>query len=126
MSQAPLRFDGPAYEPEKDDARLSDQHRRIKALMLDGQWRTIREIARKTADPEASVSAQLRHLRKPRFGGYTVERRQRGERKSGLYEYRLLPPGTGSISEKKRPRSYFDLLSEIAILKAKLAELEAQ
>lgn len=40
-------------------------------------------------DPAASVSAQLRHLRKPRFGGFVVEKRPRGDRERGLWEYRL-------------------------------------
>ena len=40
-------------------------------------------------DPEASASAQLRHLRKPRFGSHTVEKRNRGAREFGLWEYRL-------------------------------------
>ena len=31
-----------------------------------GDWRTLRSIADCTGDPEASVSAQLRHLRKDR------------------------------------------------------------
>jgi len=83
-------FNGPDYSPEFDDERLTAQHIRIRTLMLDGEWRALFEIARATSDPEASVSAQLRHLRKQRFGAYVVEKRTRGERKSGLYEYRLL------------------------------------
>jgi len=83
-------FDGPEYRPE-DHGRLSKQHDRIKDLMLDGEWRTLEEIAQATGDPASSVSAQLRHLRKPRFGGYTVERRARGQRDHGLFEYRVMP-----------------------------------
>lgn len=59
--------------------------------MSDRKWRTLNEIATLTDDPPASVSAQLRHLRKPRFGSYRVERR-RSFIDSGLYEYRVLPP----------------------------------
>jgi len=55
--------------------------------MKDGTWRTLAEISETTGDPPASVSAQLRHLRKPRFGGYTVDRRHMG---GGLYQYRLV------------------------------------
>jgi hypothetical protein len=54
--------------------------------MKDGQWRTLEQIADMTGDPTPSVSAQLRHLRKPRFGSHTVDRRHVG---GGLYEYRL-------------------------------------
>lgn len=87
-----MRFDGPEYAPELDRPRLSDQHVRIRELMLDGQWRTIQEIAQRTGDPQASVSAQLRHLRKERFGAFVVDRRKRGDRKRGLFEYCVRPP----------------------------------
>jgi len=80
-------FDGPAYEPTLDCERLSKQHERLKALMLDGKWRTLGRIADEIHAPESSVSAQLRHLRKPRFGSYTVERRRV---EGGLWEYRVL------------------------------------
>jgi hypothetical protein len=57
--------------------------------MRDARWRTLEEIAQMTGDPAASISAQLRHLRKPRFGGYTVNRRVRGDRARGLFEYQV-------------------------------------
>lgn len=85
------RFDGADYVPERDDPRLTSQLGRIKSLMLDGEWRTLATIESITGDPPASISAQLRHLRKPRFGAYNVERRHLG---GGLYEYRVLEPRT--------------------------------
>lgn len=84
-----MRFDGPDYDKAKDNARLSGQILRIFELMKDGRWRTLSEIEAETGDPAASVSAQLRHLRKPRFGSHTVEKRSRGERERGLFEYKL-------------------------------------
>ena len=83
------RFDGSDYIPEKDDVRLTKQHDRIKMAMLDGVWRTLEEISKITNDPQASISAQLRHLRKPRFGAWDIQKRSRGKRESGLFEYRL-------------------------------------
>ena len=80
---------GPAYDEERDGARLARQHEVIRDLMLDGEWRTLAYIASRTGFPEASVSAQLRHLRKPRFGSYRVDKRHVG---GGLYEYQLLSP----------------------------------
>ena len=59
---------------------------RVFELMKDGRPRSLRVIARQTGDPEASVSAQLRHLRKPRFGSYKVDKRPEG---GGLYYYRV-------------------------------------
>lgn len=82
-------FDGPEYEKTNDKARLTGQIRRIFNCMKDGLWRTLSEIEVKTMDPPASISAQLRHLRKDRFGGHTVEKRRRGDRKQGLFEYQL-------------------------------------
>jgi hypothetical protein len=82
-------FNGPTYDEGFDRARLARQHERIRDLMIDGVWRTLDEIADITGDPAASISAQLRHLRKPRFGGWTVEKRSRMDRARGLYEYRL-------------------------------------
>jgi hypothetical protein len=74
----------------------------IRDLMLDasarGAWLTLTEIAEPTEFGEASISAQLRHLRKARHGRYRVEKRRRlaGEtesgRETGLWEYQVLPP----------------------------------
>lgn len=87
-----MRFNGAVYDPAHDDERLKKQLGRIYSCMIDGKWRTLGEISARTGDPEASVSAQLRHLRKPRFGAYVVDRRSRGERDAGLFEYQLSKP----------------------------------
>lgn len=92
-----MRFNGSDYDPRFDDPRLGTQYHRIFALMIDGKWRTLFEISELTGDPPASVSAQLRHMRKKRFGSYVVQKQIRGERENGLYEYRLLRPGTDGI-----------------------------
>jgi hypothetical protein len=85
--QAPPRFNGPDLTTA-DHARLAGQMARVFELMQDGGWRTLREIADATGDPESSISAQLRHLRKPRFGSHKVERKHEG---GGLHHYRLIP-----------------------------------
>jgi DNA adenine methylase len=87
-----VRFNGSDYQPAIDNPRLSRQHVRIRDLMLDGVWRTLDEIAAITQDPQASISAQLRHLRKERFGEYLVFKLSRGDRVHGLYMYRLGGP----------------------------------
>lgn len=83
------RFNGPVYDPAFDKDRLTGQIKRVYECMIDGQWRTLGEIEAVTGDPQASISAQLRHLRKPRFGSHTLDKRSRGERSAGLWEYRL-------------------------------------
>jgi hypothetical protein len=54
-----------------------------------GGWLTLCEIAELTAFSEASVSAQLRNLRKPKYGGYMVEKRRRRCRGAAQWEYRI-------------------------------------
>lgn len=85
---AVARFNGPDYDPELDNKRLTGQIKRVFNCMKDGVWRTLSEIETITGDPQASISAQLRHLRKERFGLHTVEKENKG---GGLFKYRLIP-----------------------------------
>jgi len=94
---------GPAYVDKLDGERIKDQLERVRSLMSDERWRTLAEIAFDTGDPQASISAQLRHLRKERFGAFIVERRRRaraGDQKKGTHEYRVLPPRPYAEHEK--------------------------
>jgi hypothetical protein len=85
------RSAGPAYDPELDQKRLTGQINDIFQLMKDGKYRTLREIEDETNHPSASISAQLRHLRKPEFGSHTVDKRRRaGLEENGVWEYQLL------------------------------------
>jgi hypothetical protein len=59
-------------------------------------WLTLDELAKLTHYPPASISAQLRHLRKPEHGGYVVRKRQRalgkvlrGEDFGTVWEYQI-------------------------------------
>jgi hypothetical protein len=82
----------------------------IRDLMLEaaarGAWLTLTEIAAPTEFGEASISAQLRHLRKARHGRYRVEKRRRrlGESEAGratwLWEYQVLPPNQVFLSDE--------------------------
>ena len=85
-----MRFNGADYVHARDAARLTLQHERVLAVMQDYKPHTLSEISDITGDPEASVSAQLRHLRKPRFGGHQITKTHLGH---GLYEYLLVRPG---------------------------------
>jgi len=84
---------GPAYGARYGEARLRTQHDVIRDVMLSAAecdaWLTLRELAGITRYGEASISAQLRHLRKATFGGYAVEKRRRAEPSRGVWEYRL-------------------------------------
>jgi hypothetical protein len=85
-SGAAIRFNGDDYQPERDDKRLTGQIERVFNVMKDGRKRTLGEIATLTGDPESSISAQLRHLRKERFGMHTVDKTYIN---NGLYVYWL-------------------------------------
>lgn len=59
-------------------------------------WLTLDELSKLTHYPPASISAQLRHLRKPEFGSYLVRKRQRvmgkflrGEDFGTVWEYQI-------------------------------------
>jgi hypothetical protein len=59
-------------------------------------WLTLEELAKLTHYPQTSISAQLRHLRKPEYGGFVVEKRPRaldavlrGEDFGTVWEYQL-------------------------------------
>lgn len=80
-----LRFNGDDYKPELDNIRLGTQIFAVYNLMKDGKKRTLQEIASTTGYPESSVSAQLRHLRKVRFGAHDVRKERVGE--GGTYLY---------------------------------------
>lgn len=79
-------FDGKSYDANLDHARLTKQLDRVRTLMSDGLWRSLSEIAAATGDGEASVSARLRDMCKPKHGGLTVERRRFD---GGLWKYRV-------------------------------------
>lgn len=87
-------LDGETYDAARDGKRLFRQLRNVRACMESGRWLTLDAIRRTLSDDGvpasiASVSARIRDLRKPRFGGAVVERRYVSR---GLWEYRLVKP----------------------------------
>lgn len=87
MSSVLQQRDGSTYVHARDGKRLHHQHNRVLAFMRDGQRHSLAEISRATGDPEASVSARIRDLRKPRFGKHTINRYYV---RRGLHEYQLM------------------------------------
>ena len=87
---ANARFSGACYEARHDKQRLTGQLEKIYDLMKDGRYRTLAEMRMRLGYPEASISAQLRNLKKPAFGSHTLNKRSRGNRDIGLWEYQLL------------------------------------
>ena len=65
------------------------------------QWVTLEELAGKTKYPPASISAQLRHLRKAEYGGWVIAKRRREWVTEELvWEYRLAEGGKGGQGSK--------------------------
>jgi len=96
-AKAAPRFNGSDYVPQRDNVRLTGQIERVWQFMNDGKFHTLPEIAEGTGDPPASISAQLRHLRKPRFGAHRVEKYH--DPSGGLFHYRLVPSEAGLLLE---------------------------
>jgi hypothetical protein len=92
--------------PEEDETQLAAIRELTTRASARGVWLTLAEIAEATEFAEASISAQLRHLRKAHHGGYHVEKRHRcsargvatmrkirdTRRGPVIWEYRVLPP----------------------------------
>lgn len=80
-------FEGPREEDEAArKKRLRGQMLDVFNAVRDGEEYTLAELSRQTGHPPASISAQLRHLRKERFGSYIINKNHKGR---GLYFYRL-------------------------------------
>jgi hypothetical protein len=89
-------------ERKSDSAQMPTQLEVLRCvLLLAAQydaWMTLGELAKKTQFPEASISAQLRHLRKPGHGGFQVEKRRRAweealrmSTREKVWEYQVRP-----------------------------------
>ena len=106
-SQNARAFERRAGEPraEEDDTQLGAIRELMMRALGRGAWLTLGEIAAATEFAEASISAQLRHLRKTHHGEHRVEKRRRrmtraaaamrkirdGRRGPVVWEYRVLP-----------------------------------
>ena len=93
-------FDGRTFNVADDGQRLTRQLDLVQRCLQDGQWWTLTALAAVTGGSEAGVSARIRDLKKPRFGGYVIEK----ERVSGgLWRYRIARcPYCGSILINRR------------------------
>lgn len=81
-------FGGDTYNAARDAARLTGQLGRVEAIMQDGDWHTLAELAERCGGTQTAISARIRDFRKPKFGGREVER---AHVERGLWKYRLVP-----------------------------------
>jgi hypothetical protein len=89
------RFDSGVELTKADHVRLGKQLQRVLTVLSDGHWYSVPELKFAILrgfgieDPENSISAQCRNLRKPRWGGHNVVR----ERVGNGSRYRLVTEG---------------------------------
>lgn len=89
----PIHLKGESYNALFDCERLNAQQRRVYELMIDGKYRTLRQISDSTGDPEASVSARLRDFRSNEYLAkhFIMEsERMPGLERRGVWRYQLL------------------------------------
>lgn len=72
---------------------IRTQFEAVRNNMREGGWWTIEQMRQQLASEgigstETSVSARIRDLRKPAYGGYTIKRRQLTPR--SLWEYAMV------------------------------------
>ncbi|MHB8503309.1 MAG: hypothetical protein ACYDCG_00360 [Candidatus Acidiferrales bacterium] len=93
--------------------QLRKQREVIRDVMLSaGQcatWLTLDELAKLTHYPPASISAQLRHLRKPNYGAYavvkrcrTVDKAMRADGFGAVWEYAVLQERRAALRRSRK------------------------
>lgn len=94
-ARAPIRENPPRLSapPPTDEVRLGTMLQRVRDFMAGQSWVTLEQIQGHLDSINASaelpaISARIRDLRKPMFGGHTVER-ERVRGKTQLFRYRL-------------------------------------
>jgi hypothetical protein len=99
-------------QKEANAVVLRKQREVIRDVMLSaGQcatWLTLDELAKLTHYPPASISAQLRHMRKPQFGAYEVRKRCRTLNKAmrakgfgAVWEYAVMQDRRAPVRRRK-------------------------
>jgi predicted Rossmann fold nucleotide-binding protein DprA/Smf involved in DNA uptake len=88
------KFDGRHFDAEKDQVRLTAQMKGVYDTLKETKgWMTVAEIESETGYPQPSISAQLRNMRKEKFGALDVKGRYRAETR--IFEYKL-----GNVNER--------------------------
>lgn len=69
------------------------QLERVQKAMQDGEWHTLGALSKALDIGEACLSAHIRSLRKPKYGGWTVLRSHHEDASHNkCFHYKLLPP----------------------------------
>ena len=84
--------DGATFDPELDGKRLGSRLKIVAFCLSNGHYWTLSALSGAANCSECSASARLRDLRKPRFGGYLIERKRF---KDGMWMYRIVTERNG-------------------------------
>lgn len=84
------------------------QRGHVMAVMLDGRFRTLAELDTELRHRghfylTTGISARLRELRNPVYGGWTVERRTKPGSTDRTQEYRVVAPRPSAITGTQQP-----------------------
>lgn len=74
---------------------------RIRKTMLDHEWRSVDALCAIVNGSPMSVSATIRALRRPKYGGFTIEIRNTGKGS----EYRIAPAVKPTTVETPKPQT---------------------
>lgn len=80
-----------------EESKVTQSEIILRCLISAGKGITLAEISQVTGFGEASISAQIRHLRKPSHGSNVIWKRRREASKDSLgvlvqpYEYEFVP-----------------------------------
>ena len=109
------RYQRTAYNPKDMPASCHYLNVKIFRLMSDGRWWTLAALHRQLRGySQAGISASVRSLRSPLYGGYAVAVRFVGHGLSRkLYEYRLCPPGTQVFVRNRMHQPSQDAIREL-------------
>lgn len=75
---------------ERAEQEKATIFRRVKALMLDGRWRSGPEIARIVGCSDSCATARVRDLRKEKYGSYNAPCERFPD---GIYRYCVILDG---------------------------------
>ena len=91
-------FDGKTYDPDQDADRLGSQLERVARALSTGRWMSLADIKDEIGvGSEAAISARIRDFRKPRFGGFDIER---ARVTAGPWKYRVAPADLSAFTKR--------------------------
>jgi hypothetical protein len=127
------KFSGDDYVEARDLDPLSKQIDRVLAVMMDQKKRSVAKLQQRIiekfgiTDPENSLQAQLRNLRKADNGGYEVPRFRIENGGRGYYVYKLgkILPVSPKV-KKLAKKSKAELIALVIKQKKKIRKMNEQ